>query len=368
LGTGGSDFGTPVPDGFYQMEDLDRGDVYLDTLALDGTRLWRADLGPNIRAGARYTQFVVQDFDGDGKAELAVKTAPGTRDGTGAFLSRGPAASDDDSAVYRKPGGYILTGPEDFTVFSGETGAEIGTVAFVVPRGTVSAWGDGCGNRVDRFLATAAFGAEGKPHFVMARGYYTRTTPLTSWGLVDGKIVQDWKFDSNATPKDGDGDNYTGQGSHSMAIANVDDDPGQEVMCGAMAVDHDGQDLCSTGYGHGGAEHVGDLVSSRPGLEFFMCNESWSRNVVVERRWPARGRDGRQPRRQTQFTELLDPLGRRRVPRTRERDRHERVRWRHAPKLRLVCGEQTAYSQPPHVGFHMGRGMVTPPKPDIHVR
>ncbi len=443
------------------------GNVYLDALALDGTRLWRVDLGPNIRAGAHYTQFVVQDFDGDGKAELAVKTAPGTRDGTGAFLSRGPAASDDDSAVYRNAGGYVLTGPEYLTVFSGETGAEIDTVAFDVPRGTVSAWGDNYGNRVDRFLATAAFGADGKPHFVMARGYYTRTT-LTSWGLVDGKIVQDWKFDSNSTPKDGDGDNYTGQGSHSMAVANVDDDPGQEVMYGAMAVDHDGQGLCSTGYGHGDAEHVGDLVPSRPGLEFFMCNEDGdhpafhlrdARTCEILQEGPINGADtgrcvaedisasnpgaemwsssvdgllaaetganlGGKPNSQnfliywdgdesrelengtaiskfgggtlqscgscaanngTKSTPTLtaDLLG----------DWREEIIWResdstalrlytttaltarriytlmHDPQYRMqVSGEQTAYNQPPHVSFHIGTGMATPPKPDIHLR
>ena len=55
------------------------GNVYLDTYELDGTLLHRIDLGPNIRAGAHYTQFLVYDFDGDGRAELMFKTAPGTR-------------------------------------------------------------------------------------------------------------------------------------------------------------------------------------------------------------------------------------------------------------------------------------------------
>ena len=36
-------------------------------------------MGPNIRSGAHYTQFMVYDFDGDGKAEMCVKTAPGTK-------------------------------------------------------------------------------------------------------------------------------------------------------------------------------------------------------------------------------------------------------------------------------------------------
>src|SRR3954452_5520324 len=55
------------------------GNVYLDTYELDGTLLNRLDLGVNIRAGAHYTQFLVYDFDGDGRSEIMMKTAPGTR-------------------------------------------------------------------------------------------------------------------------------------------------------------------------------------------------------------------------------------------------------------------------------------------------
>ncbi|MGC4093977.1 MAG: hypothetical protein QM756_39930 [Polyangiaceae bacterium] len=234
-------------------------DVFLDGIKLNGTRMWRINLGPNIRAGAHYTQFVVQDFDGDGKAEIACKTAPGTKDGTGAYLKMGPAASDTDTTIYRNADGYVLSGPEYLTVFDGTTGAEKATVAFDQARGTVSSWGDAYGNRVDRFLASAAWlDGTGLPSFIMARGYYTRTT-LTAWNFRNGALTQLWKFDSNSTPNDGKGHNYSGQGSHSMTIANVDDDTGQEVMYGAMALDHDGKGLCSTGYGHGDAEHVGDL-------------------------------------------------------------------------------------------------------------
>lgn len=55
------------------------GHCLIDCYTLEGTLLWRLDLGANIRAGAHYTQFMVYDFNGDGKAEIALKTAPGTR-------------------------------------------------------------------------------------------------------------------------------------------------------------------------------------------------------------------------------------------------------------------------------------------------
>ena len=258
-------------------------DAYKFDLATGASmRLWRIDLGRNIRAGAHYTQFIVYDFDGDGKAEMAVKTAPGSKDGTGAYLKLGPAANDDDNADYRGVNndgnklGYVLSGPEYLTVFDGLTGAERATVAFDQARGTVSAWGDAYGNRVDRFLATAAYLDDtGLPSFVMARGYYTRTT-LTAWNFRNGQLTQLWKFDSNVTKTDAKGNPYTGQGSHSLSVANVDSDPEQEILYGAMAIDHDGKGKCSSGLGHGDALHVSDFILSRPGLEVFMPHEDKS--------------------------------------------------------------------------------------------
>ena len=256
------------------------GNVFLDAYKLDGTRLWRMDLGPNIRAGAHYTQFLAYDFEGDGRAEVALRTAPGTRDGKGNFLSTGPAMQDDDTADYRSVAnasgrsGYILTGPEYLTVFDGLTGAERQSVSFDQERGKVSSWGDDYGNRVDRFLGAVAYLDDtGLPSLVMARGYYTRST-LSAWNFRDGKLTQLWKFDSNETPKDKRGKPFTDQGSHAMSVANVDDDRGQELIYGAMVIDHDGSGRCSTGFGHGDALHVSDFVPTRPGLEVFMPHEN----------------------------------------------------------------------------------------------
>jgi hypothetical protein len=253
------------------------GNTLLDAYGLDGSFLFRIDLGRNIRSGAHYTQFVVYDFDGDGRAEIAVKTAPGTKDGTGAYLHLGPAAYDLDDADYRNDYGYVLTGPEYLTVFDGLTGAELATVNFEIPRGNVTDWGDGYGNRVDRFLASAAFlsdlgvgqNASGRPSILMARGYYTRAT-LTAWNYRDGVLSKLWTHDSATS----NGDSAVGQGAHSMAVADVDGDGAQEIIYGAATIDSNGAFKCSTGFGHGDALHVTDLVPSRAGLEVFMPHES----------------------------------------------------------------------------------------------
>jgi rhamnogalacturonan endolyase len=249
--------------------------TFLDGIKLDGTRLWRIDLGPNIRSGAHYTQFAVYDFDGDGKAEIAVKTAPGTKDGTGTYLSTGPAASDDDSKVYRNSDGYVLSGPEYLTVFDGATGKELATVDYPVPRGTVSSWGDSYGNRVDRFNGGAAFvsdtgkgkTATGRPSIIMQRGYYTRLT-MTALNWRDGALTKLWTFDS-----DGSGNSKAaGQGDHSAMAADTDGDGAQEIITGATTIGSDGTFRCTTGDGHGDAMHVGELVVGK-GISVFSVHE-----------------------------------------------------------------------------------------------
>ncbi|HYC72780.1 MAG TPA: MBG domain-containing protein [Opitutaceae bacterium] len=261
------------------------GNVYLDGYRLDGTFLWRIDLGRNIRAGAHYTQFLVYDFDGDGRAEIVCKTAPNTRDGTGVFIGQPgkflgtPTAPIDHDADYRNANGYVLTGPEFFTIFDGLTGAELVTTNYVVPRNNnpaspdVSAWGDNTGNRVDRFLAAVAYLDGRRPSFVLCRGYYTRAV-LAAWDWRDGQLTQRWVFD---TGHDGTASPFAawrGQGAHSLTVGDVDGDGRDEITYGAAAVDDDGGGLYSTGLGHGDAEHLSDMDPSRPGQEVWMAHES----------------------------------------------------------------------------------------------
>ncbi|WFE52741.1 cellulose binding domain-containing protein [Micromonospora sp. WMMD1155] len=241
------------------------GNVYVDAYTLTGTRLWRVDLGRNIRAGAHYTQFQVYDYDGDGSAEVAMKTADGTRSGTGQVIG-------SSSADHRNSSGYVLSGPEYLTMFNGQTGAILSTVAYDPPRGTVSSWGDSYGNRVDRFLAGTAYLDGQRPSLIMARGYYTRAV-IAAWDLRNGTLTKRWTFDSNSS---GNGA-AAGQGNHQLSVADVDGDGRQEIVYGAATIDDNGRLLHSTGNGHGDALHVGDLDPSRSGLEVFKVDEDGSK-------------------------------------------------------------------------------------------
>ncbi|MCU1568357.1 MAG: hypothetical protein JWQ56_3294 [Pseudarthrobacter sp.] len=241
------------------------GNVYVDAYKMDGTKLWRIDLGRNIRAGAHYTQILAYDFDGDGKAEVSMKTADGTTDGAGTVIG-------DPAADYRNSAGYVLSGPEFLTVFNGATGTVMDTVPYDPPRGSVAAWGDGYGNRVDRFLAGVAYLDGEHPSMMFSRGYYTRTV-LVTYDLVNGKLVKRWTFDSDIA-----GAEYKGQGNHNLSVADVDQDGKDEFVFGSMTIDDDGKPLYNTKLGHGDAIHTSDLDPSRPGLETFAVHESMSQS------------------------------------------------------------------------------------------
>lgn len=247
------------------------GNVIFDVYKLNGLQLCRIDLGKNIRAGAHYTQFMVADFDGDGKAEIACKTAPGTKDGTGNYISKGPAATAVHTSDYRNSGGYILTGPEYFTVFSGLTGAELATANYNPQRGSVSSWGDSYGNRVDRFLAGIAYLDGVLPSIIMCRGYYTRAV-IAAWDYRNGTLTNRWTYDSGTSS----GVGLYGQGNHNMSVADVDEDGKDEIIWGSGAVDHDGKLMYRTGLGHGDAMHLSDLAPDRKGLEVWTVHESTS--------------------------------------------------------------------------------------------
>ena len=249
------------------------GNVILDCYKLDGKLLWRIDLGKNIRAGAHYTQFMVYDFDGDGKAEMICKTADGTKDGAGVVIGNGNADYRDTTPMKLRNGSYapsgrIISGPEYLTLFDGETGKALDTIDFQAARGEVSSWGDTWGNRCDRFTGCVAYLDGINPYACFGRGYYERTT-MTTYKVENKKLKLNWKWDTG-TNKSVIG---YGDGNHHCMAADVDQDGRQEIVIGSAVLNEDGTVLNATGLAHGDAMHIGDFDPSNPGLEIFQCLE-----------------------------------------------------------------------------------------------
>ena len=278
------------------------GKVYLDAYELDGTLLWRIDLGVNIRAGAHYTQYMVYDFDGDGKSEVILKTAPGSKDGEGNYVSKAGKniTKGDDKKDYRNSSGLLMGkdgGPEYLTVFNGETGAAMQTVDFDPPRSilTSSEWGDSYANRSERYLAAVAYLDGVHPSVVMTRGYYTYVYAAAyTWDGTD--LKEQWLSTNTPTEKnggtgctvkyaDGTSKNNTNktlyaQGAHSVSVADVDNDGYDEIIFGSAVLDHDGTVLTYDGRGHGDAEHVSDFDNDGK-QEIFMAHEAGKHNDKI---------------------------------------------------------------------------------------
>ena len=280
----------------------------LDSASPAGARLlWTINLGKNIRDGAHYTQFMVYDLDGDGRAELVCKTADGTIDGLGKIIgdanadyrtkTDAPVPSRDktgsrttpDGKMVASRAGYVLDGPEFLTVFDGLTGKALATTNYLPARGDINDWGDGYGNRVDRFLACVAYLDGVRPSVVMCRGYYTRTT-LVAWDWRDGKLTQRWFFDSDKYGPADRTNPYRGQGNHGISVADVDGDGRDEIIYGAMCINSDGTPRYTTQLGHGDAMHVSDLDPNRPGLEVFDIHENAKHPHAIEFRDASTGK------------------------------------------------------------------------------
>ena len=225
-------------------------DTYkLEAYLHDGTFLWRKDLGWNMNMGIWWTPFIVADFDGDGKAEVALKSAP--------------FAATRESSLVEKEGrarGFVVTGPEYCSILDGLTGDEITKVDWV-ERGHMRDWGDESGNRVNRNQIGLASLDGQTLSLLVCRGTYTRMV-VDAYNFKNRKLEKLWRWDG-----DQESPPIRSQGSHTMAVADVNGDGRDEIILGSIALRPDGKVLWNLGLGHPDIMYLADVIPTRPGLE-----------------------------------------------------------------------------------------------------
>lgn len=274
------------------------GTVRFAAYKLDGTKMWtdEINLGRNVYSSAHTVQFLVYDFDGDGKSELICQTSLGSKDASGMYVSHSAAENTEiaaftdeqnETADFRAPGwGLITSGEEFLTVFSGETGTAIDTIDLPTARGgdNGAQFGDTSGNRSNRFLANVAYLDGENPYAVYLRGYYFGRNSMQRTSIAgirfDGeRLYPDYRFDTQeGQPGYYDGAyKYVGNGNHNCTVADVDSDGRDEFITGALCMEvNDNNEFkprWCTFMEHGDALHIGDYDPTHPGFEFFTVHE-----------------------------------------------------------------------------------------------
>ena len=278
------------------------GTTLLEAYKMDGTFLWRIDLGINIRSGSHYTSYILYDFDGDGLCEIAFRTSEGTKfadgkiitdangkvndyrnrqtDGKG-WYSGAAIARDLNDPSTATTCGLIMEGPEYISICRGYDGREI-TRIDNIPRGGEGSkvsrakywseyWGDDFGNRMDRFFIGVAYldgipdettGARvANPSLIISRGIY-KNWQVWALDLKGNELVPRWKFDTADHSS-----KWLGMCSHCFRVADLDGDGRDEILYGSAAIDDNGSELWCSGNGHGDILHVGKFIKDRSGLQ-----------------------------------------------------------------------------------------------------
>ena len=264
---------------------IDTREAYplVEAYEMDGTHMWTLDIGKN-EANEIDVNFLVYDFDGDGKAEVVMRSYDGMTDGKGNKI--GVADADYVQSLQKqKDRQYLAEGNEYLSVFDGQTGEEVARTELLPKRDPLSSWSSKYTDtsrltkRASHYLLSTAYLNGETPSIVMLRGAWD-AVKLAAWDYKDGKFTELWQYDSGNTQTD---DNMYNAGYHSMAAADIDFDGRDEILSGAGAIDDDGKFMYAT-YAdvngtkiklcHGDAFDAAKMTPDYDGYYIWACHET----------------------------------------------------------------------------------------------
>jgi rhamnogalacturonan endolyase len=205
----------------------------IEAYRMDGTMMWRHDMGWSIEAGIWYSPWVVYDVDGDGRAEVYCKAGEGDP---------------------RDEKGLVQTGSEYLIKLDGQTGKILAKMSWL-SRDGFSQYNYYCRN----FLTVAYLDGR-KPSLIMQRGTYR----LIKMQALDKDFNRIWYWESTQEKK-----KYGGQSGHGLITADIDADGRDELVIGSAVLDEYGKGIWTTEMGHPDAFYVADIDPDNPGLEIF---------------------------------------------------------------------------------------------------
>ena len=210
----------------------------IEAYRLDGTMMWRYDMGWSIEAGIWYSPWIVYDVDGDGKAEVYCKAGEGDP---------------------RDEKGLVQSGPEYLVNLDGETGKVVAKCDWLSRDGFREY------NRYCRNFLTVAYLDGKKPSLIMQRGTYD----LIKSQALDKDFKRIWYWQLSQ-----EGIDNKQEGSHGLITADVDADGRDELVIGSIVLDDNGKELWAINMGHPDVCYVADIDPDNPGLEIFYGYES----------------------------------------------------------------------------------------------
>ena len=234
---------------------------------LDGTRLWWIDLGPNLMAGPdEQWDLVSYDWDMDGKAECLMRGADNMiiHAGDGTVIKVGNMNYVAPRDEYTRNGAEYLLYMNGATAVPYDYQSQSATytpMTYPLPRfesdesDYATVWGkNDTGHRSSKHYFGAPYLDGRKPSIFLGRGCYSQhkmcaldVDPQTH------QLTQLWRWDATSGP-------WFGNGFHNFTIGDVDWDGRDEIIFGSMMIDDNGKGLCTTGLGHGDAQHCADNI------------------------------------------------------------------------------------------------------------